>query len=67
VVCWQRREAIGAAKEIAGDGFVLVASAVIVRQALSLGLVDELRVSQIPVLFGIGIPAASASSSAASS
>src|SRR4029078_1102188 len=49
-------EGIAAAKEIAGDKFVTIASAAIIQQALNLGLVDELCISQVPVLFGTGIP-----------
>jgi dihydrofolate reductase len=48
-------EAIATAKRIAGDRFVTIASAGIIQQALNLGLVDELCVSQVPVLFGSGI------------
>jgi dihydrofolate reductase len=48
-------EAIARAKEIAGDGFVTIASSDIIQQALNLGLVDEIWVSQVPVLFGTGI------------
>lgn len=48
-------EGIAAAKEIAGDRFVTIASADIIQQALHLGLVDEVCVSQVPVLFGTGI------------
>jgi dihydrofolate reductase len=48
-------EAITKAKEIAGDKFVTIASADIIQQALSLGLVDEICLSQVPVLFGGGI------------
>src|SRR3954470_6021616 len=48
-------EAIEAAKQIAGDRFVTIASADIIQQALDLGLVDEVCVSQVPVLFGAGI------------
>jgi dihydrofolate reductase len=40
---------------MAGDKFVTIASAQIIQQALNLGLVDELCVSQVPVLFGTGI------------
>jgi len=35
--------------------FVTIASADIIQQALNLSLVDELCVSQVPVLFGTGI------------
>jgi dihydrofolate reductase len=48
-------EAIATAKEIAGDRFVTIASADIIQQALALGLVDEICISQVPVLFGAGI------------
>lgn len=48
-------EAVTAAKEIAGDKAVTIASANIIQQALNLGLVDELCVSQVPVLFGAGV------------
>ena len=48
-------EGIAVAKEIAGDKFVTIASADITQQALNLGLVDEVCVSQVPVLFGTGI------------
>src|SRR3982750_4802147 len=48
-------EGIAAAKEIAGDRFVTIASADIIQQALNLGLVDEVCVSLVPVLFGTGI------------
>jgi dihydrofolate reductase len=48
-------EAIVAAKQIADDKFVTIASASIIQQAINLGRVDELVISQIPVLFGTGI------------
>src|SRR4051795_1320512 len=48
-------DGIDAAKKIAGDKFVTIASANIIQQALNLGLVDELCVSQVPVLFGTGV------------
>src|SRR3954468_11412670 len=47
--------AIATAKDIAGERFVTIASADIIQQALNLGLVDELCLSQVPVLFGSGI------------
>jgi len=47
---------IAAAREIAGDKDVTIASADVTRQALDLGLVDEVCVSVVPVLFGEGIP-----------
>jgi len=48
-------EAIEVAKQVAGDQFVTIASADISKQALNLGLVDEVCVSLVPVLFGAGI------------
>lgn len=48
--------AIATAREIAGDKDVTIASANIVQQALELGLVDEVCMSLVPVLFGEGIP-----------
>jgi dihydrofolate reductase len=48
--------AIARAREIAGDKDVIVASASIAQQAVSLGLVDEVCVSLAPVLLGEGIP-----------
>ena len=49
-------EGIAGASEIAGDKDVTIASADIARQALDLGLVDEVCVSLVPVLLGRGIP-----------
>ena len=48
-------EAIATAKGIAGEKFVTIASADIIQQALNLDLVDEICVSQVPVLFGSGV------------
>ena len=48
--------AIAKAQEIAGDKDVTIASANVTQQALDLGLVDEVCVSLVPVLFGEGIP-----------
>jgi dihydrofolate reductase len=48
--------AITKAREIAGDKDVTIASANVTQQALDLGLVDEVCVSLVPVLFGEGIP-----------
>ena len=48
--------AITRARQIAGDRDVVIASTTIVQQALDLGLVDEVCVSLVPVLFGEGIP-----------
>jgi hypothetical protein len=46
--------AIAKAREIAGDKDVTVASANVIQQSLELGLVDEVCVSLVPVLFGEG-------------
>jgi dihydrofolate reductase len=48
-------EAITTAKRIAGERSVTIASADIIRQALNVGLVDEVCLSLVPVLFGTGI------------
>jgi dihydrofolate reductase len=48
-------EGIRAAQEVAGDRFVTIASADIIQQGINLGLVDEIGMSQVPVLFGSGI------------
>ncbi|MEQ7127575.1 dihydrofolate reductase family protein [Actinopolymorpha sp. B11F2] len=48
--------AITRARRIAGDQDVTIASAAIAQQAIALGLVDEVCVSLVPVLFGEGIP-----------
>jgi dihydrofolate reductase len=48
--------AIERAKQIAGDRNVTIASANVTQQALDLGLVDEVCVSLVPVLFGEGVP-----------
>jgi dihydrofolate reductase len=48
--------AIAKAREIAGDKDVTIASANVIQQALDLGLVDEVCVSLVPVLYGEGIP-----------
>lgn len=47
--------AIAKAREIAGDANVTLASPTVIAQALELGLVDEICVSLVPVLFGEGI------------
>ena len=49
-------EGIAAAREIAAGKDVTIASAGIARQALDLGLVDEVCISLVPVLLGRGIP-----------
>ena len=48
-------DAIVAASAIAGDQFVTIASPDVAQQALQLGLVDEVCMSVVPVLFGTGI------------
>lgn len=48
-------EGVAKGKEIAGDRFVTIASASIIQEALRLGLVDEVCVSLVPVLFGAGV------------
>ena len=48
--------AITRAKKIAGEKDVCIASANVTQQALRLGVVDEVCVSLVPVLFGEGIP-----------
>ena len=48
--------AIARARELAGDKNVTLASPDVIAQALELGLVDEICVSLVPVLFGEGIP-----------
>ncbi|HEU4571716.1 MAG TPA: dihydrofolate reductase family protein [Candidatus Limnocylindrales bacterium] len=47
-------EAVAKAKELAGEQDVTIASANVIQQALDLGLVDEIAVSLVPVLFGEG-------------
>lgn len=47
-------EAVAKAKSLAGNGDVTIASPTIIQQALGLGLVDEVAVSLVPVLFGEG-------------
>jgi dihydrofolate reductase len=48
--------AIAKAREIAGAKDVTIASPNVTQQALDLGLVDEICVSLVPVLFGDGVP-----------
>ena len=48
--------AVAKAREIAGDKDVTIASADVIQQALELGLVDEVCISLVPVLFGEGVP-----------
>jgi len=49
-------EAIAAAQEFAGDRVVDVAAGQIGGQALALGLIDQVVVNQVPVVFGSGRP-----------
>ena len=49
-------KAITAAKEFAGDRDVDVAAGQIGGQALALGLIDQVVVNQVPVVFGSGRP-----------
>jgi dihydrofolate reductase len=48
--------AVTRARQIAGDKDVTIASANVIQQALAAGLVDEICISLVPVLFGEGIP-----------
>jgi dihydrofolate reductase len=48
--------AVERARELAGDKDVTIMSPTIIQQALQLGLVDEVWVSLVPVLYGEGIP-----------
>lgn len=48
--------AVEKAQQIAGDKHIVIASANVTQQALNLGLLDEVCVSLVPVLFGEGIP-----------
>jgi dihydrofolate reductase len=49
-------KAIAAAKEFAGDRDVDVTAGQIGSQALKLGLIDQVVVNQVPVVFGSGRP-----------
>ena len=49
-------KAIAAAQEFAGDRVVDVAAGQIGSQALELGLIDQVVVNQVPVVFGSGRP-----------
>ena len=49
-------QGIAAAKEFAGDRVVDVAAGQIGGQALKLGLIDQVVVNQVPVVFGSGRP-----------
>jgi dihydrofolate reductase len=47
--------AIAQASNVAGDKDVAIASPTIAQQALNAGLLDEISVDLVPVLFGAGI------------
>ena len=47
-------EAVGRARELAGDGIVAVTAGDVGGQALALGLVDEVAMDVVPVVFGSG-------------
>ena len=47
-------EAVAKAKELAADGTVAVAAGEVGGQALALGLVDEVAMDVVPVVFGSG-------------
>jgi dihydrofolate reductase len=49
-------DAVDRARELAGDADITIMSPNVIQQALQLGLVDEVWVSLVPVLFGDGIP-----------
>jgi len=49
-------EALTAAQAVAGERIVAVATPTLTRQYLNAGLLDEIVVSQVPVLLGSGIP-----------
>ncbi len=48
--------AVAQAKTAAGEGLVEVSGPNIIQQCLNAGLIDEVRVSLVPVLLGEGIP-----------
>jgi dihydrofolate reductase len=48
--------AIAQASAVAGDGFVGVGGPNVIQQCLNAGLLDEVRINLVPVLFGQGIP-----------
>lgn len=50
------RDAVAAAREVAGDKDVALMGGVLVTEALKEGLVDELTLHQVPVLLGAGRP-----------
>jgi dihydrofolate reductase len=50
------QDAIAAAKEFAGDRVADVSGGQIGSQALTLGLIDQVIVHQVPVIFGSGRP-----------
>lgn len=48
--------ALAQAKAVAGEGLVEVSGPNIIQQCLNAGLIDEVRISLVPVLLGEGIP-----------
>ena len=49
-------QAVALAKDAAGGGDVSVSAGTITGQALQAGLIDELRIDLVPVVFGSGVP-----------
>jgi dihydrofolate reductase len=49
-------DAVAKAQEVAGDGMVAVTAGTIARQALELGLLDEVAIDLVPVVMGTGRP-----------
>jgi dihydrofolate reductase len=47
-------QAVATARQIAGDGIVALAAGDVAGQALALGLVDEVAIDVVPVVFGNG-------------
>jgi dihydrofolate reductase len=49
-------DAVAEAKRLAGDKVVSIAGAVTAREVLGAGLLDEIVISQVPIVLGAGIP-----------
>jgi dihydrofolate reductase len=49
-------EAVEEAKRLAGDKVVSVAGSVTAREVLAAGLLDEIVISQVPIVLGAGLP-----------
>ncbi len=56
IVATDLHEAVAAAREAAGDGYVTILGASVAAQCLAAGLVDEVFVLVVPVLLGDGTP-----------